>query len=483
MQHSYSSVLALDVGTSGTRAAVFDAQGGVKATYSVAYRAAYGANGFAELDAEEILEAVVRVMTECLREAGPADCISPGTFMHSLILTDANFKPLTPLSIWADRRAAPECERARPLYVKENRRARTGCPLSPSYPLYRLLWYREHEPELFGAFARALSIKSFLLARLIGVPVEDFSSAAGSGLFNLRDRTWDADILASAGLSSDKLPEVQDGRLPINGPTPGDGLSADFQRLVGGAAWLPGGADGPLAHLAGAGRSSDTMSLSIGTSMAARIGVPEGEWPGRRRSSDTWCYVLDGDMLVEGIAGNNGGNVLEWYVREHYPGGRLEDESVVAAARHRPELICLSELHRDRAQDEETLGFVLKGVRPEHTADEKLRAVVEGMTFQAVAMATRLSEGRAVKRIILSGSLTASPLVREILESLLAPEIFRAGGRNDSLEGARMLALEWSEPRPMADALQAEARPAAERPDYRAKYERWRRIRAALVQA
>lgn len=433
------AVLAVDVGTSGCRAALYSPDGIVVREAARGYAAVFDAEADrAEADPEEICAAFLEVLEQCCSGGRyRIGTVVTGSFLHSLLLVDGAGRPLTPLSIWADRRAAPLCREYGVQHRDGGWRQKTGCTLSPSYPLWRLLWYREREPELFGSFARAVSIKSFIFHRLFGDHFEDHSLASGTGLFNLHTRAWDRELLDFLGLAEERLPRL----LPVRGALPAPSrLLAERLPLLAGATWIAGAGDGPLAHLGSAGASPAVASLTLGTSAAARVteAVPVA-------SADpaTWCYVMDDRAFVSGQASNNCGNVIDWFSRLMPGGGSgwAEVERRLSAGAVGRGPIFLPTLYGERTvtADDGAPAARFTGLLPRHGADDLLRSVVEGVVFNAVSLLERLCASRGIEAVAVSGSLGISPFVRRLLSSLIDSPLSFAEGGNASLLGAYRL--------------------------------------------
>lgn len=466
------AVLAVDVGTSGCRATLCSPDGIVLREAAKGYGTAFDAEaGSAEADPEEICAAFLEVLAQCCADGRyRIGTVVTGSFLHSLVLVDGAGRPLTPLSIWADRRATELCRQYGGHHRDGGWRERTGCTLSPSYPLWRLLWYREHEPALFRTFARAVSIKSFILHRLFGDYFEDHSLASGTGLFNLHTRTWDRGLLDFLGLEEDRLPRL----VPVRGALPEPSPAVRIP-CAAGASWLAGAGDGPLAHLGSAGASPAVASLTLGTSAAARVAeaVPSaGDDPA------TWCYVMDDQTFVCGQASNNCGNVIDWFSRL-MPGGATgwaEVERRLSTGAVDRDLIFLPTLYGERTVTAEDAAPAARfsGLKPHHDADDLMRSVVEGVVFNAVSLLDRVSRSRGIDGVAVSGSLANSPFVRRLLASVIDSPLTFAEGGNASLRGAFLLAGgEESPGAPQAGTEREAGRNATLAELYRQKYAAW----------
>jgi gluconokinase len=174
-------VLALDVGSSSVRACAYDERGreAVPAARRT-YEARHDRDGAAELDPEELVSACQAV----LAEAGPGDALAISCFMHSLLLLDADDRPLTPVLLWQDRRAAAQAEELAARLDPAAVHARTGCFLHPSFWPARLAWLGARAAEASGI----VSFADYLFLRLTGELRTTISTASATGLLDLRAR-------------------------------------------------------------------------------------------------------------------------------------------------------------------------------------------------------------------------------------------------------------------------------------------------------
>src|SRR5690606_25483597 len=86
--------------------------------------------------------------------------------------------------------------------------ARTGTPIHPMSPLVKLLWFREEAPDVWNRARQFVGIKEYVLLRLFGEAVTEYSMASGTGLFNLYTLDYDADVLEMTGVDRAQLPRI-----------------------------------------------------------------------------------------------------------------------------------------------------------------------------------------------------------------------------------------------------------------------------------
>ena len=169
-------VLALDVGSSSTRACPYDERGreaGPAARRE--YAASQGRDGAVELDADELVSACESVLKEA---GGGHDALAISCFWHSLLLLDSSDRPLTPVLLWQDRRAAAHAEGLAAQLDPAAVHGRTGCFLHPSYWPAKLAWLRDE--QRLGEAERIVSFADYLFLRLTGELRTTLSTASGA---------------------------------------------------------------------------------------------------------------------------------------------------------------------------------------------------------------------------------------------------------------------------------------------------------------
>ncbi len=193
-------VIGIDIGTTGSRAVIYQQDGKTLASQSVEYPLYTPQAAWAEQDPEEILKGVLKVLKEAIAEAqlAPQDiagiCFSSA--MHSLIPVDKDGTPLDRMQTWADSRAQDyigdikASEDGNKIYFK------TGCPIHPMYPLFKLIWLKNERPELFAQTHKFIGIKEYICHYLFGKYLVDESIASATAIYNIETRTWDEDLLA-----------------------------------------------------------------------------------------------------------------------------------------------------------------------------------------------------------------------------------------------------------------------------------------------
>jgi gluconokinase len=453
------AVLGVDVGTTAAKAVVFDAAGTELGAGEVRYPLLEPEPGQAVQDPEVVIQGASEAIRAAVsRAGGPVAGVAFSAAMHGLLAVGAGGRVLTPLVTWADSRATPQAARLRAERIELQ--AQTGTPLHPMSPLAKLRWFAEREPDTFEAAHRWVGLKELLLARWGGDWVIDHSLASGTGLLDLRALDWHEGALEAAG--------VRPGQLSL--PVPGVHvmpLRPDVAAALGVDGATPlvvGGADGPLANLGLGAVTPGVAAVSIGTSGALRVVVPE-------RGSDPrlFCYVLGPGQWVVGGGTSSGGVTLEWASRALAPD--LGFEALLDVAAQAPPgsdgLMMVPALLGERSPswDAAARGAYV-GLSRAHGRAHLVRAALEGVCFQlAIVLDAVRDAGHEVREVRATGGFARSPLWRQMLADVLGIDIgFAAGGQASAL-GAALLAFRAlgidAEPAPIALARTAHPEPGA----------------------
>ncbi len=216
-----STLLALDQGTTSTRAMLFDAQGHKLAQAQRELQQYFPEDGWVEHDPDEIWQSSLAVCRQVLRESGvaAADVWAMGITNQretTLLWDRSSGRALHPAIVWQDRRTAARCAELKAAGWETLVQERTGLLLDPYFSATKLEWLLDHVP---GARQRAErgelafgTIDSWLLWHLSGgrVHATDASNASRTLLFNIDSQSWDADLLQLFRIPAAVLPQVED---------------------------------------------------------------------------------------------------------------------------------------------------------------------------------------------------------------------------------------------------------------------------------
>lgn len=434
-------VIGLDVGTTAAKAVAFGVTDSRQVSAVHEYPLIRPRSGWRVQDPDAVLTAVTRSLTEVVSrlDGAQVDALSLSTAMHALVALDEQRRPLTPIVTWADARARDVARDLRATPAAAALHRRTGTPVHSMSPLTKLRWFAEHEPALTAAADRWVGLKDLVIHHLTGELVTELSSASGTGLFNLADRTWDPEALALAGVRRDQLPDERSttASLPL-----ADGIAAQIG-LPGGVPVVLGAGDGPLGNLGTGALGRGVAGLSLGTSGALRLVVDE---PWADPTGRLFCYALTDDHWVVGTPISNGGAVVRWAGSVFAADRRASDADVLALARAVPAgsdgLVMLPFLLAERGPlwDADVRGAFL-GIRQHHTREHFVRAAVEGVAFQLATILDGLDQVQPVTSIRATGGVFRADLWREVLAGVLGRPLVVSNGAEGSALGAAALGL------------------------------------------
>lgn len=214
-------VLAIDQGTTSSRAIVFDRQGRIVSRAQEEFPQIYPADGWVEHDPDAIWSTTLRTAQRAFQEAeakgGRVAALGITNQRETTVIWErASGRPIHNAIVWQDRRTADICQRLSHENVGNEIQERTGLLLDPYFSATKVAWLLDHVP---GARSRAThgelafgTVDSFLLARLTGnrIHATDATNAARTSLFNIHTNSWDDALLRIFDIPPAVLPQVQD---------------------------------------------------------------------------------------------------------------------------------------------------------------------------------------------------------------------------------------------------------------------------------
>ncbi|GGN93471.1 gluconokinase [Saccharibacillus kuerlensis] len=306
--------IGLDIGTTSTKAFLYDEKGSIRGGSQAAYPLLVPEAGRAEQRPEALLDAVCDAIAGAMHDAGAAkgeiSAVGISAAMHSLMAVDGKGNPLTPLITWADNRSIRQANELRRGAEGERLYRATGTPIHPMSPLTKLLWLRSREPKLFEQAAKFISFKEYLLHKLFGRYALDVSIASATGMLDLNTLTWNQSTLQLTSLAPERLGEI----VPITERFEGmDRMLAERMGLHPDTPWIAGASDGALANVGVGALERGETAVTIGTSGAVRSFAkhPVTDVEGR-----TFCYAFEPERWLIGGPTNNGGIALRWYLEQ-----------------------------------------------------------------------------------------------------------------------------------------------------------------------
>lgn len=442
-------LLGIDVGTGGTRAVVVDEKGSVVAS-ATAEHAPFASPhpGWAEQDPRDWWRATIEAVRSLLAQPGiSAEEIAGVGFsgqMHGASLLDEGGEVLRPALIWCDQRTSEQCQAITERVGAEKLIELTLNPALTGFTLPKLLWVKDHEPDVWARVRSVLLPKDYVRLQLTGEKATDVADASGTLLFDVANRRWSEAMLDAMEIDGACLPAVFEspeitGRVSVAGAA-ATGLRAGTQ-VVAGAGDQAAGAVGMGIVRAG------TVSATIGTSGVVFAATDRPSLDPRGRVH-TFCHAIPGRWHVMGVT-QAAGLSLRWF-RDQFGAGvedgrdpyeRLTGEAARApvgadGALWAPYLMGERTPHLDpRARG------ALVGLTASHTRAHIIRAILEGVTFSLRDTLEIFKEINVpVETIRLGGGGARSLLWRQIQADVYGHEVETVEAEEGAAYGAALLA-------------------------------------------
>jgi len=450
-QQSY--YLGVDIGTTSTKAVLYQGKGTVISMHHVEYPLFSPAPAIAEQDPDQIFHAVLDCIKNTIHkgeiDASQLKLVSFSSAMHSLIAMDENGKPITRCITWADSRATDWAEKIKNEMNGLSIYRRTGTPIHPMSPLAKIAWLKSDHPEIFTKTSKFIGIKEYIFYQLFGQYVIDYSIASATGMFNLEQLTWDKEALQVAGITSEQLPD------PVSTTFYLTGLKQEYAEELGLPAATPfvvGASDGVLSNLGVNAIDPGVVAVTIGTSGAIRTVTDK---PITDPKGRIFCYALTENHWVVGGPVNNGGMTFRW-VRDQLGAAEVEaakrlgidsyDVLTKIAERVTPGadgLLFHPYLAGERAPlwNANARGSFF-GLGLHHKKEHMIRAVLEGVIFNLYTVMLALQEMIGVPtKIQATGGFARSELWRQMMADIFNQEVVVPESFESSCLGAVVLGM------------------------------------------
>ena len=436
--------LGLDISTTATKALLLGEDGGVLGVASSPHRLDTPRPLWSEQDPDEWWRAtqasVRRVLADTGTDPQSIKGIGLSGQMHGLVMLNGAGKVLRPAILWNDQRSAAECDAIRDALGLERLVALTGNDAFPGFTAPKILWVRNHEPEIFAATRHVLLPKDYIRFRLSGTLATDRAGAGGTLLLDLRTRDWSDEVLQALEISRDWLPPTSEGS-EVNAR-----LHPQTAASLGLPPDLPivGGGGDQAAQAVGVGAvSPDVFALTVGTSgvVFAPCDAPTVDPRGRAHA---FPHAVPGRWHVMGVMLSAAGS-LQWYRDSLAPGADFdalvqEADTVEPGCEGLAFLPYLSGERTPHADPNARASFV--GMTLSHRRGHLTRAVLEGVAFGLRDNLELLREAGlpAPREIRASGGALKSPVWSQILADVLDVDLVTVDATEGAALGAAILA-------------------------------------------
>lgn len=436
-------LLAHDLGTSGNKAVLYDSDGNLIKSVTYSYPVFYSNNNWAEQNPDDWWKAVCETTREMLADINPADVagVSFSGQMMGCVCVDQNGEKLRNSIIWADMRASEEVSLIRRQISDREFYRITGHRISASYGGEKLMWLKRHEPEVYKNTYKMLNAKDYIILKLTGRFVTEYTDASSTCLMDLNRMKWSEQLLDIMGILPDKLPELCSST-DIAGYVGRE--AAELTGLLEGTPVVLGGGDGVCAAVGTGCVKEGTAHSCMGTSSWISITSKKPVFDEEQKTF-TWAHIVPGYVLPTGTM-QCGGGAYAWFTKELGLYERqcaqergigfydvLEEELAQTEVGSNG-LLFLPYLLGERAprwNPEAKGGFI--GLKMEHSRSDMLRAVQEGVALNlSIVLDTFRKYGEDIQAVTVIGGGAKSAAWRKILADVYDVKIRRPDSMDEA---------------------------------------------------
>lgn len=431
---SRDAVIGLDLGTSGLKVVVVDAEHEVLASATVSYDLRSSTPGMAEIDPAVWRAAMVTGIAQVLGDVPGTSIVGVGLDgqMHGLVAVGRDGEPVRPAMLWPDTRAEQTVTRWSTL--PRAQLLRLANPLAPGMTGPMLAWLVAHEPETMDRVHHVVLPKDWLRGQLTGwAPVTDPSDASATLLWDMADQQWDHELCAATGIAPALLPEVHPSHAGAGCVT---ATAAAATSLPAGIPVSVGCAD-VAATMLGIPFARDRWAVVVGTGAQA-LAPMHGPitWPIRHhtylaadRTSFAMAAVMNGGLALGRVCALMDASWEELYAAPALA-ARSDDDDIP---------VVLPYLSGERPPLGVTAGHgSIHGMGLHTTRADVLTGALEGVAF---AIDLALSELPAVDlpTVDVTGGGAAAPAFRQLLADVVQCPVQPIARRDATAVGAAVL--------------------------------------------
>jgi glycerol kinase len=426
-------VLAIDQGTTGTKAFTLDDDGAFSKVASFEHKQIYPQPGYVEHDAEELLKHIAA----CLKKAGKVDAIGIANQGETIVAWDSETgKPIYNAIVWQDDRTKSETERLKTEGLEAITQSKAGLPLDPYFSASKMRWIIENIPEAqdlrkLGRLRLGTS-DAFFLDRLCGIFATDITTASRTSLLSLNTLQWDEELCALFKVPRECLPEIRNttGPFGLIGKTPVTASMVDQQAALFGHGCAKTG-DAKITFGTGA------FALAItGTTRPEKNEsglLPTVAW---KISNQAPQFAVDGGVY-------NAASAVNWarslgLFKKYSEINSFKMESALSRGLvFVPALSGMACPHWDRSAAGLWLGMGL-----DTTSQDLMQAVLEGVALRAAEVVHAMSKlGARGDFISIDGGLAANSYFGQFLANALNRRVTVAGSPDLTALGTARMAM------------------------------------------
>lgn len=445
------AILGLDIGTTSTKAVLFDLTGAELAAAQYGYPIQTPQSGWVEQKPEDLWIAVIEAIRTVIDRAGPEThtlALALAAQSGSLIPSRRDGRPVYPAIIWMDGRTEDLVAQWRAGGIEAQVRQISGWSLSPGLCLPTISWLSRYRPDVFAAASHYFSVNDFITFGLTGRFCTNPSNGGGMQLVDIAAGQWSETLCDLAGISPAQLSPIHNSGEIIGKITP------DIARLTGLAAEtlvINGGHDQACTALGLGLTRPGTVLLACGTAWVVTTVIESPEVESVPPTINVSFHVAPGRWTAGQSLGGLGAS-LEWLVNQCWEGAGAPEvkaradiytalnNELIQAVPASPGLFFLPMTggHRSPASVRPG-GFI--GLRVDHRREDMARAVLVGAAFELRWALDHIRQaGMTVDGLCMVGGAAQSPVWPALIASVTGLPLDLPGYKHWAASGAAILA-------------------------------------------
>jgi xylulokinase len=442
------AILGLDVGTTACKAVAFSEEGNILGSAGKGYQLRFPRPGWAELDPEEVWNAVRSVIREAARGCPePIEAIGVSSQGEAVVALDRHGNALSPIIVSFDRRSLPQTEYLRQALGDSVIYAKSGQILAPMGTATKILWMGQNgigktvEKPFFAC------VGDYIMYRLGVTPATDPSMAARTMLYDIRLQNWSPELLDAVGIRKEQLAVILPAGTAVGRIPPEVASELELSR---GVTMVVGGHDQPCAMLGTGATAEGEAAYSLGTTETLICSMHSFQPELGSRGFPCYPHVLAGHFVT--LAGNfTGGNLLQWFRDQFAAEEKLEAERTGRDAydlilEQMPDtpsgLLVLPHFTSTGTpwNDPNGVGAIL-GLQLETTRGQFIRGLLEGVTFEILLNMSVIREtGVCISSCRAVGGGSRSSRLLQLKADVLGVPIHVPRAGEATCKGAALLA-------------------------------------------
>ncbi|TXT56234.1 MAG: Glycerol kinase [Promethearchaeota archaeon] len=302
-------VASLDLGTTGCRTFIFDIAGTIVAWDYQEWQSMYPKPSYVEQDANAWWDAIKATIEAAIKKSGvdrtEIISLSITNQRETIVPVDSQGNPLHNALVWQDRRTKDQVEFIKEKVGEEKIYKTTGLTIDPYFSATKILWFKDEKPEIYNKTHKFLLVSDFILNKLTGKFVSDFSNLSRTMLFDINNLRYSEDIASELEIDLDKMPDPIESGVDI-GEIVTDETDFDKKTLV-----VTGAGDQQAAALGVGIVSPGEIKCTTGTGSFILAYQDEPKFDPERRVLCS-CHALPGAWVQEASIFTTG-SVLRWF--------------------------------------------------------------------------------------------------------------------------------------------------------------------------